>query len=49
VIAINPEPMIGMPGTLIGIVRNPHSNIPQENFSLGMNFLLFSEQFLPIW
>jgi hypothetical protein len=23
-IAINPEPVIGMPGTLIGIVRNPH-------------------------
>jgi hypothetical protein len=23
-IAIIPEPLIGMPGTLIGIVRNPH-------------------------
>jgi hypothetical protein len=23
-IAIIPEPVIGMPGTLIGIVRNPH-------------------------
>jgi len=26
VIAINPEPVIGMPGTLIGIVRNPQSD-----------------------
>jgi hypothetical protein len=25
-IAIIPEPVIGMPGTLIGIVRNPHAN-----------------------
>jgi len=23
-IAIIPEPLIGIPGTLIGIVRNPH-------------------------
>jgi len=26
VIAINPEPVIGMPGTLIGIVRNPQNS-----------------------
>jgi hypothetical protein len=29
-IAIIPEPLIGMPGTLIGIVRNPHLVLPRE-------------------
>jgi hypothetical protein len=31
-IAINPEPVIGMPGTLIGIVRNPHAD-GKRNFN----------------
>ena len=29
-IAIIPEPLIGMPGTLIGIVRNPQAKLEQE-------------------
>jgi hypothetical protein len=32
VIAINPESVIGMPGTLIGIVRNHHQAVFQEHY-----------------